>query len=411
MLAFATFAVVVTVVFGLYVVMFTYAVEDAFFDTMLDREVAAQLRHHARTGVWAQPREAFVQVIAQSSALPDDIEATIKAEPSRTEFPGSGNRHYHVRALVPEGSASRAWLVAEVSQQLVVRPMRGLLLRVLAWSGLAMLLLALLLGWWLARRISAPLSRLAALVDDTDPARFPVAFADRFPDDETGVLARALDRLVKRIHAFTDREREFTRDASHELRTPLAVIRGACEQLDAEAALSDAGRRQLAHARQSARQLEQTVATLLTLARESSPQEYGGATVLLPILERVIVEQAPRLEGKRVDVVARVPAYVSIAAPAPVLHILLSNLVGNAFAHTTDGEVRLDVNAGRLRISNPGNAVQGEDFEPHVKGSASAGFGLGLSIVRRLCERHGIDLRIESTEGCVIASVPLTATN
>lgn len=407
MLAFAGFAIVVASVFGLYVVVFSYAVEDQFFNTLLDREVAAQLLHHADTGQWAEPREPFVTVVADASALPDDIATILRAEPSRREVAGSNGRHYHLRPLLHDASSPPVWLVAEVSQQLVVRPMRSLLLQVLAWSGILMLVIALSLGFWLARRTSAPLSRLAALVDNTNPARFPAAFADRFPDDETGVLARALEQLIKRIHTFTEREREFSSDASHELRTPLAVIRGACEQLASECGLSVAGRQQLEHARQSSQQLEQTVASLLALSREQQPQDTPRGIALLPVLERVIVEQAPQLEGKSVDVLLRVRANAMVAVASPVLHILLSNLVVNAFAHTVAGEVRMEIVSGRLRISNPGSALRDNDFEPYIKGESSAGFGLGLSIVRRLCERHGIDLRIAAEDGLVIASIPV----
>ncbi len=397
----------VTAVFGLYAMAFTYSVEDQLFNTMLEREAEAQLRHHASTGRWTQPGEPFVRVVETASALPDDIAATLRVEPARKEFKGNDDRHYHLRALLPAGHGAQAWLVAEVSQQLVVRPMRGLLLQVLAWSALAMLALALLLGFWLAKRTSAPLSRLATLVDDTQPSRFPAAFADRFPNDETGVLARALEKLIDRIHTFTDREREFTRDASHELRTPLAVIRGACEQLATEAELSDTGRQQLEHARQSAAQLEQTVATLLALARETSPRDTASVTTLLRTLERVIVEQATLLAGKPVEVLLQIPADASVATHPSVLHIVLSNLVGNAFAHTNAGDVRIEVASGRLCISNPGSRVREDDFAPHVKGLASAGFGLGLTIVRRLCEQHAIELRIETVDGNVIASIPV----
>lgn len=67
----------------------------------------------------------------------------------------------------------------------------------------------------------------------------------------------------------------------------------------------------------------------------------------------------------------------------------------------------MEVVAGRLRISNLGSAVRDNDFEPYIKGESSAGFGLGLSIVRRLCERHGIDLRIDAEDDLVIASIPV----
>ena len=47
------------------------------------------------------------------------------------------------------------------------------------------------------------------------------------------------------------------------------------------------------------------------------------------------------------------------------------------------------------------------DFAPFAKGEESTGFGLGLSIVRRLCERHAIDLRFEQEEDGTVAYLPL----
>jgi len=232
-----------------------------------------------------------------------------------------------------------------------------------------------------------------------------VGFAGDFPDDEVGVLARGLDNLSGRVRAFIAREHAFTRDASHELRTPLAVIRSATEQLASEPGLSGAGRRQLAHVQHSARQLEQTVITLLTLAREENVEQDATPLAVLPVLEQVVVEQAVLLEGKPVAVRVDVPADVSLPVPGPVLHMLLANLVGNAFAHTRAGEVYIDVAAGRLRIRNTAPAGDPDTImQPFAKGEGSAGFGLGLAIVHRLCDRFAIDLRIEGTEHATVAS-------
>jgi hypothetical protein len=66
-----------------------------------------------------------------------------------------------------------------------------------------------------------------------------------------------------------------------------------------------------------------------------------------------------------------------LPVPTPVLHILLSNLVGNAFAHSEAGEVRIDVEGGRLRIANSGGgidpALRGQLQQPFVKREGSAG--------------------------------------
>ena len=407
MLAFAGFTVLVAAVFALYLVLFVYAVEDQLFETMLDREVAAQQAYHAEHGEWTAPRDGFMSIVANAAALPDSIAGVLREEPRRREFSGSQGRHYHLRALEAADTAEPAWLVAEVSSLLVVRPMRAQILQLLAWSGVAMVALALLLGGWLARRTTAPLSRLADAVGDATPERLPPGFAAGFPDDEVGVVARRLDDLIARVRDFVEREREFTRDASHELRTPLTVIRTATERLGMEASLSDGARRHLDHIAQSARQLEQTVVLLLSLAREQTSTEAALSIPVLPVLERVIVEQSLLLEQKPVEVQLDVGGDVFTTLPATVLGILLSNLVGNAFAHTREGRIVIDMEGRTLRIANPGGDVREGDFEPFVKGGDSNGFGLGLSIVRRLCERHGIALRIDGVSGQTVARLAL----
>ncbi|MEG1681537.1 MAG: histidine kinase dimerization/phospho-acceptor domain-containing protein, partial [Stenotrophomonas sp.] len=265
MLAFAGFTLVVATLFGLYVAVFAYAVEDMFFNGLLEREASEQLQHHAQTGTWKAPRESWMQVLESTTQLPDSIASTLAHEPRRREFPGSDGRHYHLLRLQADDTAAPAWLLAEVSQLLVVRPQRAALLQLLAWSGVAVIALALLLGAWLARRTTAPLSRLAQLVDNAGPDHLPAVHAQRFADDEVGVLARGLEALITRIRAFVIREREFSRDASHELRTPLAVIRGTTERLARDPSLSPAAQQGLSHIRQSTLQLEQTVSMLLAL--------------------------------------------------------------------------------------------------------------------------------------------------
>ncbi|QDH69533.1 sensor histidine kinase [Marilutibacter alkalisoli] len=413
MLAFAVFTLLVAGVFALYAVAFMYAVEDAFFDRVLEQEAQTQLAHWHASGEWIQPREPFVRIYASPDAFPEDLREARVEEPWRREFAGREGRHYHVHALQPSAQVAPTWLVAEVSDWLIVRPMRDPLFALLAATGLGLVALAIGLGFWLARRTARPLSRLAALVDAMRPDRPPPPFARYAGDDEVGVLARGLATLGERVHAFIAREREFTRDASHELRTPLAVIRSASERMQGETGLSPGGRQHLAHVHESARQLEQTVTMLLSLAREAWTEHGGESTAVLPLVERVVVEQSPLLDGKPVEVDVEVPPHLVLPVSAAVLHVLLSNLVGNAFAHTEDGRVRIDLADGRLRIANSGRiaAAEGDwtQGEPLRKREGSSGFGLGLAIVHRVCERHGIDLQLVSRADGAEASIGLDA--
>lgn len=419
MIAFGGFAVLVAGVFGLYAMVFMYATEDAFFDAALRQEAAALMRARQHDGRWETPRSPYMKVYTDVAQFPDDLRSPYQDEPWRHEYAGRDGRHYHLKTLQASDPAANAWLVAEVSQQLVVRPMRDRILQLLAWSAAAVLALALLIAYWLARRTAAPLARLAAQVGSITPQHLPVLPIPERADDEVGLVAQGVAELIDRIRTFIEREQEFTRDASHELRTPLAVIVSTSERLLDEPGLSPAGRQHLMHLRQSASQLEQTVGTLLSLARESQESARTGDSVaVLPLLERVILDQATLLEGKPIELDIQVSPDTRSVLPEPVLHILLSNLIGNAFAHTEAGVVRIWIEHAQsqdrasLNIVNSGHAIEPDLLatlhRPFQRREGSAGLGLGLAIVRRLCERYRISLRIQSQDADTRVELDLT---
>lgn len=407
MLAFSAFALLVAVLYGFYVVLFVYLVEDQLFNGLLAQEAKAQLQHHAIRGEWREPPLPGMTVHRDAATLPDGIQARLSEEPLRREFSGDQGRHYHLHRLDPGGNNASAWLAAEVSQQLVVRPMRSGIFQWLAWSSLAVLVAAMVVGAWLARRMTAPLSRLSEVVDQARPSRLPQGFAESLPDDEVGMLANTLQRLMVRVDDFVGREREFTRDASHELRTPLTVIRSACERINTRTDLDEGLRQQVQHIDTSVQQLERTVSSLLMLAREQHHEEPAAETALLPLLERVIVDQSPVLADRPVDVALQVGSTVRACLPPAALHIIVSNLIGNAFAHTLEGTVSVSTVDGWLEISNPGEAIRPDDMQAFAKSETSGGHGLGLAIVQRLCERYGIGLQLRSHEGITTVALRL----
>jgi signal transduction histidine kinase len=82
-----------------------------------------------------------------------------------------------------------------------------------------------------------------------------------------------------------------------------------------------------------------------------------------------------------------------VAAERPLLAVVLGNLLRNAFAYTDQGRIRVRVDAELVSIEDTGRGIAAEDreriFLPYHRGAQSAGAGLGLSLVRRICERHG----------------------
>lgn len=439
MLALAVFTLAVTALFGLFAMVFVYTVEDRFLDRLLQQEAQAQRAHFAAHGHYGVTGSQFITLHPSVASLPPDLARVLAEEPRRREVPGDDGRHYHLLALQSAGAPP--WLVAEVSQQLIVRPMRDELLRWLVGWGLLMVALALLLGWWLARRVTAPLEMLALRVAQASPQRLPVAVAGGLGaglgDNEIGDVARAFDALLGRTKAFIEREQAFTRDASHELRTPLAVLRLSIERLQAETAVAAASaapgsaapgsaaaaaaaatdataplQQQLAALHAATLLMEQTVATLLLLAREDHAQQaavlakVAEPVALLPLVEQWVLAHAAWLDRQTMTLEIQLQRHHRLALPTPVLQLAISSLLGNAFSHgTRGGRVQLAFEDGALVIRNAGPALPPQAGADFGKGERSAGDGLGLAILHRLLESRGGRLRLNHADGLTTAEV------
>lgn len=259
-------------------------------------------------------------------------------------------------------------------------------------------LLAWLVGVWSSSRVISPVSELARRVEDMSGRERPEKLAPHFPDDEVGELAAALDDYAERMTAMVRRDREFNSDVSHELRTPLAVIRGATELLLANPDLPDKTRQRLLRIERAAVQSTDLTTALLLLSRN----ERGvGHTHLLRLVQQLAEASRTQLGSKPVQVLVEGDAEATADAPEAVLSVALGNLIGNACKYTAEGEVRIVVEAHQVRIEDTGPGLSEEDarrlFERGYRGSGAGGTvggGIGLSIVRRLCELYGWQVSI-----------------
>lgn len=275
------------------------------------------------------------------------------------------------------------------------------------------LLLVLLVSWLtyrVSKRLVAPVNWLAREVAAWDPRRpdFHALSPDRLPADigsgEARQLAQALHVLGGRLDAFVARERNFTRDASHELRTPLTVIRVAADLLETETALSPRGQRSLRRIQHASRDMEMVIDAFLILAREGetsvTDEEFSVADVVAEEVERV----QPLLEGKPVSLEVVAEARPRLRAPARVLGVMLGNLLSNAARYTDNGAIEIRVQPDRVSVRDTGIGMSSETleraFDPFYRADQeTGGLGLGLSVVRRLADRFGWPVELESTPG------------
>jgi signal transduction histidine kinase len=253
--------------------------------------------------------------------------------------------------------------------------------------------LAFVIGLWSSRRVLSPLTDLARRVEGFSSRANPEKLAPHFAQDEVGELAAALDDYAARMTALVKRDREFNADVSHELRTPLAVIRGAVELMLASPDLPPKTRERLERIERAARQSGDFITALLLLSRNEAG---SGSTELCKVCQSLVEANRAQLGGKPVTITLAGRDDVVVSAPEAVVSVALGNLIGNACKYTQEGEVRIVVHADRVDVEDTGPGLSAEDaarlFERGYRGSyagGTAGGGIGLSIVRRLCDLYG----------------------
>lgn len=231
------------------------------------------------------------------------------------------------------------------------------------------------------------------------PGNLPAA-----SDSDIEVLVTALYNFANRLEAFVERERNFTRDASHELRTPLTVMKIAVDVL-ADEDMSPFAQRSLARIRRSVREMEALIETFLVLARESDTGLRDEDFLANDVVSAEVARYRELLAGKPVELTLVENARFALHAPPRVFAVMIGNLIRNACLYTERGGVTVEVEQDSVRVLDTGSGMNEEDleraFQAFYRGSRTGGkgHGIGLAIVRRIADRYGWQVKLESSLG------------
>lgn len=271
------------------------------------------------------------------------------------------------------------------------------------------LALAVFLGWVLARRVMAPVVRLARQVRHRDQLLgLAPPLAPDYAADEVGELAVAFDATLGRLRQALTRERLFTSDVSHELRTPLMVLATSCELLLENPALDQRGRTQVERINRASEEMRELVQTFLMLAR--AQREDGGSPRLTlgQVAENLLGVWRGPIESKGLALIFEPGQTADTLYNATFLTAVMGNLLRNALHYTDQGFIRLSLSATGFVVEDSGVGIPEEKreamFEPFVRGNEKRGegLGLGLSLVQRICENQGWTVSLSTMEpnGC-----------
>ena len=395
-LYFAGFGALLSLVMAVMVYQSAHDLSVRLIDETLTAELDDYIARRERNPLSLPPStvtlQGFVREVNETDGVPDYL-ATLP--PGRHEI-RVGTLSY--RAAVLDRDNARYYLLYDISLKLKREQRFAQQLSIVA---VAMTLLSALLGVFLSGAAVAPVRDLAARVRHRRPEDWDRPLAEHFHDREIEELAGVFDRQLSRMRAFMERERAFGADMSHELRTALAVILSATEVLLDDDQLNDKQKARVQRIERAARDMAELGTALLLMAREDHAQPGGGCQVAA-VIEEAVERQHHVLGSKPVAVDVQTDPALIVAADCGLVDILVSNLVRNAFSYTDAGSVTIHQDSRSLVISDTGRGIPADAIDQaflrHFRDMASTGAGIGLSLVKQICDRYGWQVRLESGE-------------
>jgi signal transduction histidine kinase len=400
-IAFCVFGTVLGAIFAVSVYISLDFIDDRLVDSRLNEEVENFKSHYKRYNNYPHPGSPFITSYVGTESMPLYVLDMIKGFPEGLHEVNYGEEEYHIAIQRLPDQPALVYLFYEVSA-LEFTERRKVSIRLVLIAGVILIFaMGLWIGWLTSRRVIAPVVHLSNIVDKSGPDNLPTDLSKSFYNDEVGVLAKGLEQAMKRVETFVEREQQFSRYASHELRTPVTIIKGAVVLLKKKlSGEEDPAWRPLMRIERSVTNMENIIETLLWLSREDMPIDQEQCFPLTPVVQETIEQNRYLIGNKPIDIEIISEAEPQLALPTSFFQIALTNLIRNAIQHTPSGKISVIVKADRVLVTDTGAGMTADGLKhtsgQQFTGATDEGFGLGLSIVKRLCNRFGWELDIES---------------
>ncbi|EPR65039.1 periplasmic sensor signal transduction histidine kinase [Cyclobacterium qasimii M12-11B] len=231
--------------------------------------------------------------------------------------------------------------------------------------------------------------------------------------DEINSLSVSINHLLERVEKGVLREKQFTSDASHELRTPLAILKGNFEVLIRKPRPQEEYVEKIKDGIVIIDKLNAILDQLLTLARLQKNASVDEEVDLIFLVSDIVTSISEQYPNRSIQLENKIYEKLYINANEKSTAIIIENLVQNAIKYSpVEKTIKLILEQGtdgiHLYIVDQGIGISDADlakiYQPFFRGGSHElgrinGAGLGLSIVKKLCDIYKINISIHSEKG------------
>jgi signal transduction histidine kinase len=259
--------------------------------------------------------------------------------------------------------------------------------------------------WFVVRKELTPIDDFQNTVSLLDEYRLEPLFFSSLPR-ELKPLGDAINAMIERLKIATEARKNFVADAAHELRTPLAAL-----LLQLELAKKTVDPQETKTALETLEKgiirANRLIEQLLMLARQEKNGDRMDEKVnLTSIVSQTLVDLLPLAEAKKIELSVEQNEPSSIIAHVYDIQTLIANILDNAIRYTPqEGIVSIRLynlkDSTVLKIIDNGIGINKSSKERifdrfyRVNNHNSIGSGLGLSIVKEICQKYNITIKLE----------------
>jgi len=288
--------------------------------------------------------------------------------------------------------------------------------RLMMLIGPTIIILAVVGGFYLAKKSLEPVERITLLAEEISVEKLNKRLNLALPDDELGHLASTFDGMLERLEESVKKQRQFTSDAAHELRTPLAAIRSIVDVTLHRDRSSEEYVSALSRIQREIERLSGLIDDLLIITRleNTLPKREFAVFSVSALIWEVLETMMVLAKEKNIEIETDLQENVEIAGDRKHLSRAVFNLVDNAIKYTPEnGKIRIAAKLSESKerieiiVEDNGIGIQLEDMERifdrfyrvDKARSQTRGTGLGLSIAKEIVKAHGGDISVKSSPG------------
>ena len=264
------------------------------------------------------------------------------------------------------------------------------------------------MGYYFTQRSLNPINSIISLAERTTLHRMEKkAHIEGHPEDEFVRLADTFNRMLERLDEMSRRQREFVANASHELKTPLTR---AITTLDVMQSGGPLNPEDLSLVKEDLMQINELIERLLALGKINEGQLPAGTSSVRSVIAKIRDQMAKELQDRNLIITPSQEENLIINLPQSFAEIIFSNVLSNAIKYSPAGsEITIHINkeAKTVTVTDKGAGMTVEEktrvFDRFFRGKESRqtvkGYGLGLNLVKQICDVYGIQIEVRSEKG------------